>query len=655
MLLRSKILACLLSLTTLTAVAGAQEQPPQNSDRLRKEIESVNLIYRRTLLRQYEEYIASLKQDIEGVREARVKVGDASAAARELDAGIKRLTADLGEAEAKAGALRAEAGEERAQAASPQVTAPPVGCDRIPDNLLPPGAIWCGKVGEDTGPNVADPSLPVQALAERAAPILWFSPDEPLRRPDSDNRNIPEPLPGTTPKPPHGHHAVSAPVVYFRISRIIDDKIKNKDEGNYGFEITTPDLALNSLNEVTVRYYFYYREDIGFEGHRNDLESLRLDIGFTPVDVETAPGVAVKFYVAHIKTAVGAAHGVSWYDNELDIGKNKRDVSLPLTVLIEEGKHATSPDRNADGLYSPGYDVNRRYNDAWGIRDLIGSGQLGGSHYEGSMTKQRRPDGMIVPLVREGGREVDRAELLKRYTGTYKDYLLKNPEGTPAYTLKRVTRDLTGTVAASEREREVELKQKNDARQPDEKKIDVKKEMGLSIVGLMEREHFDREEPRKTTGQGFFEQAAKVGREGVGIERGNKGDVLDALTFGYRYDGQHGFTISPPASRRFLPFLGGYVLPKLNVMPSGPERHWSLEGLFIPSASRTFDWYISAGPEWFRRRGEEEYDTRFATEGGLRFRFRYKLFIGGRLGIRTTGFRQPRDPRLVFELGPGAF
>jgi hypothetical protein len=383
-----------------------------------------------------------------------------------------------------------------------------------------------------------------------------------------------------------------------------------------------------------VRYYFYYGKDIGFERHRNDLESLRLDIGFTLLDGVPAGGAAEKYYVAQIKTAVGAAHGVSWYDNELAIGKDERDVSLPLTVLVEEGKHATSPDRNADGLYSPGYDVNRRYNDAWGVRDLIGSGQLGGAHYQGSMTKQRRREDMIIPRVHEGGREVDRAELLSRYRGPYKDDLMKL-DVAPAYTLKRILPGLTEIVAEKEK---------------------GETEKGLNIVSLMrKREHFDRKEPRKTTGHGFFEQAARAGRVGVGIERGNRGDVLDALTLGYRYDGQHGFTISPPASRHFLPFLGGYLLPKLNFMPSGPERHWSVEGLFSPSASRTFDWYVSAGPEWFRPLGDEEYDTRFAAEGGLRFRFRFKLFIGGRLGIRTTGLRQPRDPRLVFEFGPGAF
>lgn len=650
----------------MTAMAGAQELTPQNSERLRKKIDSVNLIYRRTLLCQYEEYIASLKQDIDGVRKSRAEVGDASAAARELDAGIERLTADLKAAEEKATALEAEvaaltveASEQRTeQAPAPKQAEqrpggcdailsdvpPPVGtssADRFPADRPPAGAIWCGEVGVDTGPNANEPKLTVQMLAERAAPILWFSPDEPLRQSGSESVNIPEALPGDG-------GSLKDARVYYRVSRIIDEEIEKPNAANREFDNMQKrdELALKSLNEITVRYYFYYSKDEGFEGHWNDLESLRLDISFTRLNEKggkPGEGEAVKYYVAHIKTAVGAAHGVSWYRNQLNIGDNERDVSLPLTVLVEEGKHATSPDRNADGLYSPGYDVNIRYNDAWGVRDLIGSGQLGSAHYEGSMTKQRRPDGMVFPRVWGGA---DRAELLKHYRGSYRDAVL----AAPAYELKRITTDLSDKVKTAEDELKKKLEADNEDKSLLQRRKAVKKGMGLNLLGLMEREHFKEKAPQKGTGDDLFWKAAK---KGLGFERGE--EALDALTFGYRYDGQHGFTISPPLGRPFLSFLGVYALPKLNIMPTGPEKHWSLEGLFTPSASRTFDWYVSTGPEWFRPLRESGYDTRFAAEGGLRFRFRYKMFIGGRLGIRTTNVRQPRDPRLVFEFGPGAF
>ena len=53
----------------------------------------------------------------------------------------------------------------------------------------------------------------------------------------------------------------------------------------------------------------------------------------------------------------GLAHGVDWYTNTLRV---ERDTTFPLTILVEEGKHASVPDRNADGVYTPGYDVNVR-------------------------------------------------------------------------------------------------------------------------------------------------------------------------------------------------------------------------------------------------------------------------------------------------------
>ena len=52
---------------------------------------------------------------------------------------------------------------------------------------------------------------------------------------------------------------------------------------------------------------------------------------------------------------------------------------FPVRVLVEEGKHASILDRNGDGVYTPGYDVNSRVNDAWGLRDVLGSSVLMGA------------------------------------------------------------------------------------------------------------------------------------------------------------------------------------------------------------------------------------------------------------------------------------
>ena len=67
----------------------------------------------------------------------------------------------------------------------------------------------------------------------------------------------------------------------------------------------------------------------------------------------------------------GLAHGSRWYSNTLKV---RPDIKYPVTLFVEEGKHSTAPDRNADGAYMRGYDVTERLNDAWGVRDSLGQG-----------------------------------------------------------------------------------------------------------------------------------------------------------------------------------------------------------------------------------------------------------------------------------------
>jgi hypothetical protein len=72
------------------------------------------------------------------------------------------------------------------------------------------------------------------------------------------------------------------------------------------------------------------------------------------------------------------------------------DLLLPLTVLVEEGKHASAPDRNGDGAYTPGYDVNFHVSEAWGVRDNFGSGLIL-PKYAAEATKMRNPRDRVFP------------------------------------------------------------------------------------------------------------------------------------------------------------------------------------------------------------------------------------------------------------------
>jgi hypothetical protein len=65
------------------------------------------------------------------------------------------------------------------------------------------------------------------------------------------------------------------------------------------------------------------------------------------------------------------------------------DIAWPLHVLVEEGEHASVPDRNADGVYNPGYDVTHDPRDAWGIRDTMSGLYLPGTSYSPWMFKTR--------------------------------------------------------------------------------------------------------------------------------------------------------------------------------------------------------------------------------------------------------------------------
>jgi hypothetical protein len=636
-MMRSKIIVCFLCLTLLASAVIAQDSQPLDSDRLKKKIEevesaapksgtaSVNLIYKRALLRRYDQYASSLKQDIEALRKLRETLDESdSNGLKEIDADIERLNKEHGAVVEKARSLRGEAQESvitqltSYPTSQPKETQLPCLClpreerekqdrcklkanaegnkkeqDKKDKELV--GVFWCGE----------NPKLNVQELAERVAPILWFSPDEPLLK---DGLNIPEKLPGD------GGDGES--VVYYRISHLMLEQ-------NAPLSSPEEELDLANIKSLTLQYYFYYSKDLGFTPHKHDLESARFDIHFTlrnkdgkEIDKNSKGTPVPSYYVANISRVVGAAHGVSWFDNILDIEKH---TSLPMTLFVEEGKHASCPDRNADGVYSPGYDVNHRFDDAWGVRDIMATGEVGGVRYDASKTKPRRPEHLI--MVAPSVPTVVKADLLRFYDGS--ELNRKSLTDKQGYILRPIESRLVNILE----EADVDEKTRNFL-------DSIKKEQKIS---------------RK---EDIFEKAVKFG---YGIER--KEEFLDALTVSYRFDGGHGFTFSPPIGRFPIPVVGGFVLPKANVILFGNDRRYSLEAMYAPSAARSIDWYASIGSEWLLPRNRDpeakrNFDAKFVSEGGIRGRFNLRSFlIGGRVGVRVTG----RDQRVVFELGTGAF
>ena len=70
------------------------------------------------------------------------------------------------------------------------------------------------------------------------------------------------------------------------------------------------------------------------------------------------------------------AHGLVWFWNVLD---SDDYAQFPMHLLVEEGKHALATDKNGDGVFTQGYDVNVRINDAWGTRDIIRTASSSGA------------------------------------------------------------------------------------------------------------------------------------------------------------------------------------------------------------------------------------------------------------------------------------
>jgi hypothetical protein len=209
----------------------------------------------------------------------------------------------------------------------------------------------------------------VEEIALRAAPILWFSTDEPL---------FINGLTGPSVLPCDPDHTASR-VVYYR--RVPTAGVPNAD--------TLWDVP-RQREALRIQYFFYYKQDYGGGCHTHDLETVTMDFGIRPLTVESSDGLEQLRYAVTLLRVVSDAHGNSDYTNHLQIADRAIiDVALPVTLLVEEGKHATAPDRNADGVFTPGYDVNKGVNDAWGVRDSFGSGFVGGSAYASAMTKPR--------------------------------------------------------------------------------------------------------------------------------------------------------------------------------------------------------------------------------------------------------------------------
>jgi hypothetical protein len=457
-----------------------------------------------------------------------------------------------------------------AASSSPPGPATAAACACDAKHPAPPNVLWRGPT---PSPTAAD-------LAALGAPVVWFTPDEPLLYAG-----------GNLPPDPHPCDAPSAvPVVYWAVDRLQqrgDDPVIEPVE-------TDPHFAERASRAV-LRYFFYYREDIGGGSHPHDIEL---------VDVHLAIEKEGECWQARVERVTGFAHGVDWYSNELVVGEDTR---YPITVLAEEGKHASAPDRNADGQFTPGYDVNVRIHDAWGVRDVLGSGALISPAYQSAMTKQRPPafrvapahGGPACPGPRRPSVEPDE-EVLARYELRQSRPVKMCPEA-------RAPKALEGSM---------KLNRFGLDRRPRQSRLPALDALAESPTGT----------------RGLFPSIA------------------------FRHDRENGFAFL----FRGLDLREVFIVPRVTLV-AGPD--YSLEALVTNSAAQFFSGYTSAGVARERSGGTAE--TKFVVESGAKFRVsvsgKWRIlslgyhFAGVRLGVRSSGFDVIKDLRFVFEIGAGVW
>ncbi|UCD25333.1 MAG: hypothetical protein JSW51_05280, partial [Gemmatimonadota bacterium] len=250
-----------------------------------------------------------------------------------------------------------------------------------------PGVIWYG----------VERQMTIQRFAEYAAPIFWFSMDEPsmdYRR--GKQVRVPEPLPF--------EDAPDAPVVYYQFNTIYT----RTDGDGPGF-VSSDDKAgsiidFHNVAVINLKYIAYFAEEEGLGGHAHDVEPAEFRLWIARAGSEALAeeleeiGYSVRcdrpMYVVGVSRISAEAHGLQWFWNVLEVD---RYTQFPFTLTVEEGKHGLCTDKNGDGVYTPGYDVNVRINDAWGLRDIIRGGTLFTGKFEAWMAKNRYLEHRVFP------------------------------------------------------------------------------------------------------------------------------------------------------------------------------------------------------------------------------------------------------------------
>jgi hypothetical protein len=471
-----------------------------------------------------------------------------------------------------------------------------------------PGVVWWGT----------ERHMTIQRLAEYAAPIYWFSPDEPTLD-DSSGRaiRVPAALP-FEPRP-------DAPVVYYQYNEV--GVRRGADGSGYSAGSGTRADAVLDLHDIislNLKYIAYFPREEGLGGHAHDVEPAAFRIWVLRSTDAKRPELQCDqlTYVIGVMRVTGEAHGLEWYFNVLNTDV---DTKFPMTLIVEEGKHAMSTDKNGDGYYTPGFDVNVRVNDAWGVRDIIRGGALFTGGYEAWMAKVRRPEHRVFPPL-------------------------------PADSWLRPQYVVRGTYAPNNAVYELRPFPASTAAGDDE---------------LLRHKMAEKEKPN------WPELSMVRSREEL-TQWADAGLALKSFAISLRADGDLGLSFVFPLFivKNFEdPMSGGFIVHRMYLKDDHlHDFGWML--MYTPSASRWIDSYLAAGyesdEEWIDPPPTDSAAPRtttsrgFVMETGIKFRVNITKsplkflsflteFMGFRAGIKNTGFFDIDRLTYVFEFGAGVW
>jgi len=433
-----------------------------------------------------------------------------------------------------------------------------------------PGLIWYGK---QSGLGLAD-------VATITAPVLWFSTEEPLLL--QGDRNIPSVHPCDAP--------ASGPVVYYQVTRI-----QLRSGVKVGWPPHNDPFFVDHVESFTLRYHFYFPRHFGSDERPHDLAAADIDVA---IDHLADGSNRIR-----ITRVAGLVRGTEWYANELAVESGTK---LPITILVEQGTHATAPDRNADGLFTVGHDINRRTGDAWGIRDLE-AGVLMAGEFDTSMFKPRQRGYRMLPPYFDRN-AVDNTALSSVGTSPSSTNELGRYE-------LRAASDVPPCNVLPPDHRTLRLLMRDQRFGPDFEPVQSKSKLMSDI-----KKPFSGTDPLIRN----FSVHRDVTTGGALLFRG-------------------------------INFHDGSLMPRVTFA----LHRASIEALYTASGARAFGWYVSSGAEVIND------DWNFAAETGLKLRTRlrggYKKyglgaeFVGFRVGIRSSGFDKLSPIRWILEVGIGGW